>query len=386
MHTFSQNLITLLAALSLTSFGVVQSRAADSLKPGSTLVYFGTYTGKKSKGIYVSRLDPATGAMSTPGLAAEMINPSWVTIHPNGKWLYAAGELGPYKNGGAIRGFSIEEDGKLTTINTQEPNGRVPCHLAIDPSGKTILVSNHGSGSVSSLQIAPDGKLSPSAWADQYPTLGDQQKPHAHGADFHPANRFALACDAGLDRINVYRFDAAKGVLTPNDPPYASTAANTHPRHLALSLNGKFCYSINEAAMSITAFRFDAERGVLSEIQTISTLPRDYTGNVGSTAEIIMHPSGKYLYGSNRGPDSIAGYSIDAQTGRLTLVGHTSTHGRTARGFGIDPTGQWMIVGNQESDTVVEFKIDQSTGHISPTGTRFDLGGPVCVKFLNVKP
>ncbi len=389
MQALSRKLLCVVAgfvfAFSLLC-GMQQSAAAESAKPGSLLVYIGTYTGEKSKGIYVSRLDPKTGSMSKPELAAEMVSPSWVTIHPSGKFLYAAGESGSYKEGGAVAGFSIGQDGKLTALNSQAPNGRGPCHLAIDQTGRTMLVSNYGSGNVSSLQIAADGTLSPSQWRDQYPTLGETQKPHAHHAGFDPTNRFALVCDAGLDRICVYRFDAATGVLTANEPPFVTTTADTHPRHLTFSRDGKFCYDIDEKAMSVTAFRFDPKLGVLSQIQAISTLPRDFDGKAGSTAELIMHPSGKFLYGSNRGPDNIVGYSVDAKTGKLTLIGHTSTRGKTARSFGIDPTGRWMIVGNQNSDTVVQFEIDSNTGELTPTGTEFQLGSPVCFQFLQVKP
>ena len=384
MHSLHRNLITLLAGLSLTSFGAGETRAAENAKPGSVLVYIGTYTGKKSQGIYVSHLNPATGAMSAPELAGEMINPSWVTIHPSRKYLFAAGEGG--KGGGAVAGFSIGADGKLTAINSQSPNGSGPCHLAIDQTGKTIVVSNYGDGSVSSLLIAPDGQLSPSAWVDKHPTLGEKQKPHAHGTEFDPGNQFAVSCDAGIDRLYVYRFDAATGALTANDPPFATTAADSHPRHLTFSADGKFCYDIDEKSMSVTAFTFDAKAGVLKQIQSIPTLPAGYEGKGQSTAEIILHPSGKFLYGSNRGHDSIVAYSIDAQSGKLTLIGHTSTEGKTPRGFGVDPTGRWLIAGNQGSDSVVQFKIDQSTGALSPTGTKFELGAPVCFKFLEVKP
>lgn len=347
----------------------------------STLVYIGTYTGAKSKGIYVSRLDAATGAMTEPELAAEMANPSWVTIHPSGQFLYAAGEAGA----GTVAGFSIGKNGQLVAINSQSPNGSGPCHLAIDQTGKTILVSNYGSGGVSSLRIADDGTLSPSAWMDQHPTLDNKQKPHAHHCDFDLTNRFALSCDAGLDRIYVYRFDAAKGELTANDPPFATTTPETHPRHLTFSRDGKFCYDIDEKSMSVTAFSFDSKLGVLDQIQAITTLPSGFTGKAGSTAELILHPSGKFIYGSNRGPDNIVGYSIDAQTGKLTLIGHTSTLGQTARSFGIDPSGQWMIVGNQSSDTMVQYKIDQNTGTLTPTGRKFELGSPVCFQFLAVE-
>jgi len=386
MHSLHRNLITLLAGLALISFGGGRSRAAENAKPGSVLVYIGTYTGKKSQGIYVSHLDPATGSMSVPELAGEMINPSWVTIHPSRKFLYAAGEGGQKGGGGAVAGFSIGADGKLTAINMQPPSGSGPCHLAIDQTGKTIVVSNYGDGSVASLLIAADGQLSPSAWVDKHPALGEKQKPHAHCTEFAPGNQFAVSCDAGIDRLYVYRFDAATGALTANNPPFATTAADTHPRHLTFSADGKFCYNIDEHSMSVTAFTFDAKAGVLKQIQSIPTLPAGQEGKGQSTAEIILHPSGKFLYGSNRGHDSIVAYSIDAQSGKLTLIGHTSTEGKTPRGFGVDPTGRWLIAGNQGSDSVVQFKIDQSTGALSPTGTKFEVGAPVCFKFLEVKP
>ena len=384
-----RNHLTLCVGFMLVScspIGTPQSRAADNPNPQPTLVFIGTYTGEKSEGIYVSRLDPKSGSMSVPELAAKMINPSWVTIHPNGKFFYAAGEYGGSSPGGVVSSFLIGQGGKLTAINTQEPNGRGPCHLAIDASGKTILVSNYGSGNVSSLSISADGTLSPSDWQDQYPTLGQNQKPHAHHAGFDPTNRFAVVCDAGLDRICVYRFDAEAGALEANNPPFLATTTNTHPRHLTFSHDGNFCYNIDEKAMSVTAFRFDAKRGVLSQIQSISTLPTDFDGQAGSTAELVMHPSGKFLYGSNRGPDNIVCYAVDKQTGKLSLIGHTSTQGKTARSFGIDPSGRWMIVGNQNSDSVVQFKIDPITGELTPTGTMFELGSPVCFQFLEPTP
>ncbi|MGB7345130.1 MAG: lactonase family protein [Pirellulaceae bacterium] len=384
MHYTARKAIQLLACFFFvcSSLGEAMTSAAENTKPGTTLVYIGTYTGTKSEGIYICRLDPETGSLSEPELAAKMTNPSWVTVHPNGKFLYAAGESGR----GAVAGFSIESDGKLTPINTQPPGGGGPCHLAIDQTGKTILVSNYGSGSVSSLKIADDGSLSSSAWQDQYPSLGEKQKPHAHHAAFDPSNQFALVCDAGLDRICVYRFDSATGTLTPNEPPFIATSAETHPRHLVFSADGRFCYDIDEKAMSVTAFQFDAKLGVLKQIQSISTLPADFSGKAGSTAELILHPSGKFLYGSNRGPDNIVCYSVDAQTGKLTLIDHTDILGKTARSFGIDPSGQWMIVGHQNSNSMAQFKIDQTSGELTPTGTKFDLGSPVCFKFLEMKP
>lgn len=387
MLSMRQILLLLLAGFWFAApalFAEERTPLSENAKPRSILVYIGTYTGKKSQGIYVCRLDPATGALTAPELAGEMINPSWVAIRPGGKYLYAAGEFGPYPDAGAIRGFAIGPDAKLTELNTQGPGGHGPCHVVIDPSGRTIVVANYNGGAVASLQIAPDGKLSPPDWVDQHPDLGGGEQPHAHGSAFDSSNHFALSCDAGIDRIYVYRFDAATGALTPNDPPFKTTTPGTHPRHLTFSPDGKYCYSSDEAGMGVSAFSFDAERGILQEVQTISTRPKDFTGH-GASTEIVMHPTGRFLYASNLGDDnSIVAYAIDSQTGKLTLVGHTSTQGQGARSFGVDPTGHWLIAGNQNSDSMVEFAIDQSTGNLSPTGTRFELGAPVCFQFLEV--
>ncbi len=345
-------------------------------------IYIGTYTGPKSDGIYVCELNSKTGKLTKPRLAAEMVSPSWVSIHPNQQFLYAAGESNTYPNGGSIAAFQIMPNGNLNNVGSVAPNGKGPCHLGIDSAGSNILISNYGSGNVASVAISDDGSVTESAWSDQYPTLENNQKPHAHHACFTPDNRFAVVCDAGLDRIYVYKNDVSSGTLTANDPPYFSTAAETHPRHLTFSQDGKFCYVINEKAMSVTAFSFDREKGTLQELQTISTLPVGYDGEVGSTAELILHPSGQFLYGSNRGPDKIVCFKVDQKGGTLTLAGHTSTGGQTARSFGIDLTGRWMLIGNQNSDNIVQFKINAKTGELTPTGTEHQLGSPVCFQFM----
>lgn len=365
----------------LTAVIASSASAADRSSTRIQRVYIGTYTGPKSDGIYVAELDSRTGKLTPPRLAAEMVSPSWVTLHPNQRYLYAAGESNTYPNGGSIAAFKIQPNGSLLSVNAVPPNGSGPCHLEIDASGSTMLISNYGSGNVASVAIKEDGAVATSSWSDQYPTLKNNQKPHAHHARFSKDNQFALVCDAGLDRIDVYRYDTQSGSLTANRPAYTSTAVDTHPRHLTFSNDGNFCYAINEKAMSVTAFRFDSISGTLKEFQTISTLPEGYEGDTGSTAELIMHPSGRFLYGSNRGPDNLVCYSVDQQSGRLTLAGHTSTGGKTARSFGIDLTGKWMLVGNQNSDTVVQFKIQGRTGALKPTGTTFELGSPVCFQF-----
>ncbi len=350
-------------------------------KPGVIWVYIGTYTGEKSQGIYVSKLDPATGSLSKPELAGQMANPSYLAISPDHRFIYATGEYGPFKGGSAIGAFSIGAEGKLTALNTQPAGGGGPCYVVVDKTGKNALVANYGTGSAALLPIKADGSLEAPASVDQHPTVGANQ-PHAHCIDVDSTNRFALCCDLGLDKVYVYKLDAEKGTLAANAPPAAMLPQKTGPRHLVFSPNGKFVYAINETALTVTAFTWDGEHGVLREIQTLSTLPEGFTGKGLSTAEIEIHPSGKFLYGSNRGHDSIVAYSIDESTGKLTLIGHTPTGGKTPRGFGIDPTGQWLIAGNQNSDTLVEFKIDPKTGQLSATGTTFELGAPVCVKFM----
>jgi 6-phosphogluconolactonase len=351
-------------------------------KPGSTLVYIGTYTGKKSQGIYVLHLDPATGALSAPQLAGEMANPSWVTLHPNHKFLYAVGESSPAQGGPKVAGFAIQADGTLKALNSQSAAGSGPCHVTIDATGKNALVANYNSGNVADFPVAEDGMLAAPSSTDQHHGADPKQKPHAHYIDVDSTNHYVLCCDAGLDRVYVYRFDAANHTLAPNDPPFAATEPQTNPRHLAFTPNGKFAYTINEHSLTVTAFTYDAEHGVLHEIQSIDTQPAGAPTKGHSTAELICHPSGKFLYGSNRGDDSIVAYKIDPETGKLTLISHTPSGGKTPRGFGIDPTGNWLIAGNQGSDTLVEFHIDTATGQLKATGTSYELGAPVCVKFL----
>ncbi|HWE02156.1 MAG TPA: lactonase family protein [Tepidisphaeraceae bacterium] len=374
------------AAICVTSVGVKADESPSGKeRSDSIVVYIGTYTGKKSQGIYVCRLDPATGALTKPELAGEMINPSWVTIHPNHKFLYACGEYGPFKGGSAIGAFAIKSDGTLTSLNQQPAAGGGPCYAIVDNAGKNVLVANYGTGSVADLPIATDGSLSPAGSVDQHPNTDAKQKPHAHCVDLDPDNRFAVSCDAGLDKLFVYRFDSDKGTLTANDPPTVELAPKTAPRHLVFSHDGRFAYVITEAALTVVVFTYDAEHGVFHEIQSISTVPAGLTGQGLSTAELVLHPSGKFLYGSNRGHDSIVGYAIDQSTGKLTLIGNTPTQGKSPRGFGIDPTGRWLIAGNQNSDSLVEFKIDQKTGELLATGTKYELGTPVCVKFMEAK-
>ena len=355
--------------------------AADEAKSGTLWVYVGTYNKPDSRGIYLMKLNPATGALTAPELAGEMINPSWVTISPDRRFLYACGEYG-LKTGSAIVAFAIGKEGKLTQLNEQPMPGG-PCYVIVDHTGKDVLAASYGSGTVAVFQVGQDGKLTPATSTDQHPGVGTKSGPHAHCINPDPANRFVLSCDAGIDKIFVYRLDAAKGLLTANDPPFALLPPQAAPRHLAYSPNGKFVYTIQEAASTVTAFTYDAEHGVLHDFQSISTLPTDVVDHKGlTTAELIFHPSGKFLYGSNSRHDSIVAYSVDAATGNLTLIGNTPTQGKVPRGLGIDPTGQWLLAGNQDSNTIVEFHIDPTSGELKPTETTFNLGSPVCFQFM----
>ncbi|MBI3465189.1 MAG: lactonase family protein, partial [Planctomycetes bacterium] len=345
----------LIASLFLS---VPQSHAAD------LLAYVGTYTSGKSEGIYIYRMDLATGAMTRVGVATGVKNPSFLAIHPNRRFLYSVSEIADLdgKKTGGVTGFAIDsETGKLTMLNAQPSEGAGPCHLVVDRTGKSVLVANYGGGSVAALPIGEDGRLGKATAAIQHKgssvNPGRQEAPHAHSINVDPTNRFAVAADLGLDKVLVYRLDAAKGTLEPNAPPSASVAPGAGPRHFAFHTNGRYAYVINEMHCTVTAFSYDAERGVLKEIQTLTTLPHEVREGY-STAEVQVHPSGKFLYGSNRGHDSIAIFSIDPSSGKLTAVGHQPTGGKTPRNFAIDPTGQFLLAENQGSDTIVVFRID----------------------------
>jgi 6-phosphogluconolactonase len=384
---------TFACALALLVGCASHQRAEGATTPRNTkdfLVYLGTYTGGKSKGIYVSHFDSVTGKLGAPELAAESVSPSFLVIHPNQRFLYAANETGEFagKKSGAVSAFAIDShSGKLTPVNQQPSGGDGPCHVAVDKSGKTLLVANYGGGSVEALPIKPDGTLdAPASFIQHRGSSVDKQRqegPHGHFITTDAANRFALACDLGLDKIVVYKFDPANSSLVANDPPAASVVPGSGPRHLAFHPNGRFAYVINEMKCTMTAFAYDPERGELKELQNLSTLPEGETVKPNySTAEVEAHPSGRFLYGSNRGHDSIVVYATDPATGKLAYIENVSTQGKTPRGFGIDPTGSHLLAANQDSENVVVLRIDQNTGRLSSTGTRIEVGKPVCVVFV----
>ncbi len=381
----------LLAAALL--FGIAALMAIPALAadpPKELLAYFGTYTnGGKSKGIYCYKLDLASGKLSEVGVTEGIKNPSFLAIAPDGKHLYAVSEVSEGgKPTGAVTAFQLNsKSGKLTSLNHQSSEGAGPCHVAVDKTGRCVLVANYGSGSVASYQVAEDGSLKAAASAIQHEGSsvdpGRQKGPHAHSINVSPDNRFAFAADLGLDKVLIYRLDPAKGTITPGDPAFGATPPGGGPRHFAFRPDGRFAYVCNEMKSSVTAFGYDAEKGSLAEIQTITTLPADAQEIKGnSTAEIQVHPSGKLLYCSNRGHDSLAIYAIDEKTGKLTAAGHQKTIGKTPRNFGIDPTGQFVIACNQSTDNVAVFKVDQTNGKLTQVGDLVAIPAAVCVKFV----
>ena len=351
-------------------------------------VFIGTYTeklpdGGGSKGIYLARLDAATGKLSTPAVAAELQNPSFVAPSRDHRFLYAVSEIGVAGSSpvptGFVHAYKIGPAGALTALNRVESGGADPCHINVSRDGSSVAVANYTGGSVAFIRREHDGTLGKSE-IDHHPGHGprtDRQKEaHAHSVDF-VSDRRLLSCDLGADRIFVYDF----GRMPADVRTSVALEPGSGPRHLAIHPSGKYAYVICELSNSIAAFGWNASNGALRQMQTISTLPLNYT-SPSSTAEIVVHPSGRFVYGSNRGHDSIAAYSVDARTGRLTLLHITPTGGKAPRSFAVDPSGRWLLAANQLSDSITSFAIDQRTGDLKATGASVALPRPVCVAFV----
>lgn len=351
-------------------------------------VYVGTYTGNGSKGIYRLTLDLAEGSLQEEGVTEGVVNPSFLAIDPSGTHLYSVAEIADFdgKKTGGVASFAIDpKTGELTRINGQSSGGPGPCHLSVDPSSKNVLVANYSGGSVAVLPIAEDGSLKPASCFLQHEGKGPnptrQEKAHAHSINLDARHRYAFVADLGMDKIFVYTFDENAGTLEPNDPPAADVEAGGGPRHFAFHPSGKFAYTNHELTSKVTAFEYDSDKGTLKPLQTLSTLPREFDDE-NTTAEIQVHPSGKFLYVSNRGHNTIAVYSIDQSTGKLTTVEFTPTGGAVPRNFGIDPTGKYLLAANQDSNDIFVFRIDPETGGLTPTGHSVSIPTPVCVKFV----
>ena len=376
-------LLTLILALCALSL-VVNAREAARQK---YLFYVGTYTDHGSKGIYAYRFDSATGESTSLGLAAESTAPSFLAIAPSGRFLYAVNELSQF-NGqptGAVSAFAIQpKTAKLTLLNQVPSRGEGPAHIALDRSGKYALVSNYDRGSIAVFPLLRDGRLGEATAFVQHKGSSvnkeRQEGPHAHAAVFSPDNRFVIVADLGLDQLLVFRFDAARGTLG-NDPQIVRAVPGAGPRHLAFDATGQHLYVINEMQSSVVAYAYDAANGALGELQIVSALPDGFP-RTGEAAEIEMHSSGKFLFASNRGDDSIAVFAINPKDGTLTPVEIDSTGGKTPRNFVLDPTGAWLLAANQESDDIVVFRVDPGTGHLTRSGPELHVPSPVCVRFV----
>jgi 6-phosphogluconolactonase len=379
------NITRLIAAALLSLFAATAFAA-----PSSYLMYVGTYTGGKSKGIYAFRFDPASGKLESLGVAAEMKSPSFLAAHPTGKYLYAVSEIDNFdgKKTGGVAALAIDKaTGKLTKLNESPSGSAGPCHLTVDKAGKSVLVANYGGGTVAAIVIGDDGKLGKMTADIKHKgssvNQSRQKEPHAHSINLDAANKFAVAADLGTDSLYVYKFDATAGTLTANDPPSTKMKPGAGPRHFAFHPNGKYAYAINELDCTMTALAYDADKGTLKEIHTLSTLRPDEAHQGGwSTADVHVHPSGKFLYGSNRGHDTIVVYAIDPASGKLKYLENQSTRGKTPRNFAIDPTGKWLLAENQSSDTIAVFSINEVTGMLKPAGDLVECPSPVCIQFV----
>lgn len=348
------------------------------------LLYVGTYTSGKSEGIYMYSMSPTTGTL-TLKTSVRSENPSFLAVN-SGRFLYAVNEVPDLdgKRTGGVSAFAIDRfNGKLTFINQQRSEGADPCHLSFDRQRKHVLVANYTSGAVAVLPIQSDGSLGPAIDVEQHQGSGprEQQKgPHAHCIQLDRANRFAFAADLGSDKVMIYRFNPVSGKLESGPQPSATLHPGAGPRHLTFHPNGKYLYVINELDSSLTTFKYDSAKGTLTPFETVSTLPRDFAGT-SYCADIHVSKSGRFLYGSNRGHNSIVVFAIDPRTARLSLVEHVSSEGKWPRNFVIDPAGRFLLVANQHTDNVVVFRIDAQTGRLTPTGKEAQIPVPVCLRF-----
>ena len=347
------------------------------------LIFFGTYTKTGSRGIYSSRLNDETGELSPPVLAAEAVNPTWVTLTPDKKFLYAVQGSKAQAVGFAVNAAS----GTLTPL-PQSPDAKVPAgsstHLAVDATGRVLLAANYGDGFVASMAIHRDGTLGAPAIIQHTghgPNPQRQDKPHVHSVTISPDNRYAIVCDLGLDKIFTYAIDPEKALLTPANPPFVAAQPTTGPRHFKFSNDGRHGYNITEMGATIVVYDYNAATGALSPVQSISTLPPDYQAKWG--AEVRVHPNGKFVYGSNRGHDSIAVFSVEPASGRLTLVEIVPTGGRVPRNFALSPDGKWLVCGHQDSENITVFKVDGNTGRLTKTPNTISIPSAICVLFYD---
>jgi len=390
LNSAAASVSTMMMVLLAVTHVHTQEPPTASVSPKDTIVYVGTYTGGKtnSQGIYGFKMQTGSTTLVPLGLVAETASPSYIEIDPDRGLLFAVNETEEFegKPTGFVSAFSIDrKTGKLTLINRQPAEGKAPCHLALDKSRRNLIVANYTSGTVTVLPVAADGRLgAPSAVVKHSGSSVNTQRqagPHAHCTTFDPAYGLLFVCDLGLDQVLAYELDSAKGTLTAHNPPSAAVKPGSGPRHMDFRPDGRFTYVLNELTSTVTTFAYDAKAGSLTERQTVSTLPPSFTGS-NSGAEIVVHPSGKFVYSSNRGHNSVALFRIDPAQGTLTFVAAQDTGGRTPRNFAIDPTGRLLFAANQDSGTMMVFTIDQASGQLKASGAPVAVPAPVCVRFL----
>lgn len=358
------------------------------LHAAPSLVYFGTATTGDDRGIYAADFDSQTGVLSPTRRVAVVSNPVFVAVHPNHQWLYSLGEV-PGDDGkpvGIIEGFTIDpKTGALSERNQRLTGGLNPCHITVDSTGRSVLTTNYNGGFVAAYSLDADGLLAERTAFVQHagsgPNPDRQTGPHTHSVNLDPTNRFAIVCDLGLDKVFVYRFDASTGALSANSPAFTSVKPGAGPRHFAFHPSGHFAYVVNEINSSVTAFAWDSEKGTLTETQTVAMLPPDFK-SLNTAAEVVVHKSGRFLYASNRGYDSLNVFSIDPKTGRLSPIQVMRDSIKYPRNFSIDPSGKWLVCANRDSNTATVYAIDPKTGVLTFTGQAVSVPQAICVRFL----
>jgi 6-phosphogluconolactonase len=360
------------------AFAPLAANAADMY------VYFGTHRSGPGIGFSLAHFDTDTGALTKPEFIMEAVEPAFFVIHPDGKHLYTCNSGQP----GSVSAYEIDpKTGRLTLLNQKPAGGADPSYIALDKTSHYALVANYQGGNIAVLAIKPDSSLGErTAFAQHTGSSVNPQRqtrPFAHSIIVDLGNRFVLVADLGVDKVFVYRFNEKDGSLTPNDPPFAPVKPGSGPRHVKFHPNGKWVYVIHEMGSIVTGFNWDATKGTLTEFQTVSTLPEGFT-NTSTCAELEVHPNGKFLYGSNRGHDSIVVFAIDQATGKLSLVEHAPSQGKTPRNFAFDPTGKWIICTNHGSNNAVVFRVDETTGKLTQTGQPISVPYPFCERFLPV--
>ena len=352
---------------------------------GRVAVYVGTFTEDRIEGLHILQLDTSTGKLEAASKVPDVHNPFFLAADAGARFLYASCAVDEFdgRPGGSIKAFSIDpESGSLTLLNEQHAGGDLPCYLSVERTGRCLLSGNYGSGSVSTLPIDEEGRVQPVSQVVRHEgssvDSGRQEGPHVHSIVLSPDQRFAFSADLGIDKVMCYELDAASATIEPTGQGFVSTRAGAGPRHVSFHPDGSRAYVINELDSTIAVFDYDAESGSLSERQTLSALPGDYDGE-NFCADVRAHPSGRFLYGSNRGHDSIVIMSIDGTTGELTSFAHEPSGGAWPWNLEFDPAGEFLLAANQRGNLVSCFRIDPDTGALEPAGSPVEVPGAVCV-------